>query len=498
VKKFRTGFILFLLTASALLVHGYHPYAEDAEIYLPGVEKILNPNLFPVMREFFASHASLTLFPNLIAYSVRLSHLPFEFGLFLWHVASIFLLLLACWELAGECFASAGARWGGVCLVAALLTIPVAGTALYIMDQYLNPRNLAAFAALFAVTRTLENKYVRALLWLVFAACVHPLMAAFSCSFCVLLVVMKQGAIYFEAKNVHTRISPVAASALGCLLLPFGISLDPPTSPAYHEAALRHGFHYIQRWQWYEQFGILAPVLLFWWFARLARARGSRKLELLCRAFIIYDLIYFVMALAIDLPARFESLARLQPLRSLHLLYMAMFVVMGGFVAEYVLQNRAWRWLTLFVPLSAGMFAAQLVLFPASAHVEWPGVTPRNQWEQAFVWIRQNTPVDAVFALDPEYMHIPGEDEIGFRCLAQRSRLADANKDNGVVSMFPPLAEKWLEQVKAQTPWKNFSAVDLARLKQKYGVDWVVVQQPGVAGLDCAYQNAAVQVCRVP
>jgi len=35
-------------------------------------------------------------------------------------------------------------------------------------------------------------------------------------------------------------------------------------------------------------------------------------------------------------------------------------------------------------------------------------------------------------------------------------------------------------------------------LKQKYGVDWVVVQQPGVAGLDCAYQNAAVQVCRVP
>ena len=43
MKKFRTGFLLLLLTAGALLVHGYHPYAEDAEIYLPGVEKILNP-----------------------------------------------------------------------------------------------------------------------------------------------------------------------------------------------------------------------------------------------------------------------------------------------------------------------------------------------------------------------------------------------------------------------------------------------------------------------
>jgi hypothetical protein len=508
VKRYRTACYLLLLTAGALLVHGYHPYAEDAEIYLPGVEKILNPKLFPVMREFFASHASLTLFPNLIALSIRITHLPFEVGIFLWHVASIFLLLLACWELSGVCFASARARWGGVCLVAALLTIPVAGTALYIMDQYLNPRNLAAFAVIFAVTRTLENEYARALLWLVFAACMHPLMSAFACSFCFLLVFMK----FVEGRPVAAgagitgpgissagiKIASGAASALGCLLFPFGISLGPQSSPAYHEAALRHGFHYIQRWQWYEQFGILAPLLLFWWFGRMARARGSRRLDLLCRAFIIYDLIYFVLALVFDLPARFESLARLQPLRSLHLLYMAMFVVIGGFIAEYALQNRVWRWLALFVPLGAGMFAAQLALFPASAHVEWPGVTPRNPWAQAFVWIRQNTPVDAVFALDPEYMHIPGEDEIGFRCLAQRSRLADANKDNGVVSMFPPLAEKWLEQVKAQTPWKNFSSLDFARLKQKYGVDWVVLQQSGVTGLDCAYQNAAVQVCRVP
>jgi len=38
---------LFLLTVGAFLVQGYHPFAEDAEIYLPGVEKILHPELFP-------------------------------------------------------------------------------------------------------------------------------------------------------------------------------------------------------------------------------------------------------------------------------------------------------------------------------------------------------------------------------------------------------------------------------------------------------------------
>jgi hypothetical protein len=102
-----------------------------------------------------------------------------------------------------------------------------------------------------------------------------------------------------------------------------------------------------------------------------------------------------------------------------------------------------------------------------------------------------------VFALDPEYMHIAGEDEIGFRCLAQRSRLADGVKDSGAVSMFPRLAEEWWAQVQAQTPWRSFRTEDFQRLKNRYGVSWVVVQQPAVTGLDCAYQHDGVSVCRI-
>jgi hypothetical protein len=371
------------------------------------------------------------------------------------------------------------------------LTIPVAGTALYIFDQYLNPRNLAAFAAIFAVARTLQKKYVWAVLWLAFAASVHPLMAAFACSFCFLLLVVER----FE-ENVTASVLPALAGL--CCLLPFGISLDPPTSPAYHAAALRHQFHYIQLWHWYEQLGILAPVALLGWFCHIARARQWRRLDLVCRSLIIYDLIYFSAALVVDLPARFESLARLQPLRSLHLLYMLMFLIMGGLLGEFVLKNRAWRWLALFVPLGIGMFLAQRDLFQASAHIEWPGAAAKNEWAQAFVWVRENTPVDSVFALDPDFMQLRGEDTIGFRCLAERSRLADLSKDSGAVSMFPPLAEEWWTEVQAQSPWKSFRKVDLWKLKNKYGVSWVVVQQPGAGGLDCAYQNSAVRVCRIP
>lgn len=471
--------ILFLLSVGAFLIHGYHPGVEDAEIYLPGVEKILHPELFPFNAEFFNSHAHLTLFPDLLAASVRVTHLSLDTILLSVEFGSVFLLLLACWQLSGECFTNRIPRWCGVALVAALLTLPVAGTALYILDQYTNPRNLEAFAAVFAVTNTLRRKYILTGVWLAFAAAMHPLMSVFALSYCVLLVCLK-----------NPRL-PVAA-----LALPIELSFHRP-SAAYEQAARYHPFHYILNWQWYEWLGILAPVALFWWFARVARSERQPTLELMCRALIIYDLVYFAGALIVSIPARFESLARLQPLRSLHLLYILMIVIGGGLLGEYVLKTRIWRWAAVFVPLCVGMFIAQLALFPASPHIEWSLEATGNSWARAFVWISRNTPVNAVFALDPEHMRIPGEDVHGFRAIAQRSMLADALKDSGAVTMFPSLAAEWFAQVQAQAGWKHFQSQDFRRLQQEYGVNWVVLQNREAPGLSCQYDDASVKVCKL-
>lgn len=482
MQKSKTIIALVFLTLGALAVHGYHPYAEDAEIYLPGVEKILHPGLFPTGTEFFESHAGLTLFPHLIAASVRITHLPFDYVLFSWHLVSIFLFLLAVWQLSGHCFNSQVARWGAVGLMASLLTLPVAGTALYIMDQYLNPRNIAAFAELFAVARTLERRYVRAVLWLVFGAVCHPLMGAFGFSFCLLLIVLE----FYEQKYWSFALALFPLSGF------FGAA-----SQTYRKAAQIHGFHYLSKWAWYEWLGIVAPIPIFAWFARIARRRNLINVARICRALIIYDLVYFVAALIVSLPKRFELLARVQPLRSLHLLYMLLIIIGGGFIAEYILKNRAWRWIALFAPLCAGMFFAQRALFPASAHIEWPWAAPKNSWYQAFLWIRQNTPPDAVFAINPSFLDIRGEDSVGFRALAERSRLADKYKDSGAVSMFPPLADQWWEQFQAQKNWTSMTKVDFQQLHRQYNVTWAVLQAPDTRGLLCPYTNPAVLVCRI-
>src|SRR5882757_9972556 len=120
--------MVLLLTLGALLVHGYHPFAEDAEIYLPGVERILQSELFASDARFFDSYTRYSLFARLIAESVRVTHLSLETVLLIWHLLSIFLLLLGCRKLSEQCFSGEAARWGAVTMITALLTLPVAGT----------------------------------------------------------------------------------------------------------------------------------------------------------------------------------------------------------------------------------------------------------------------------------------------------------------------------------------------------------------------------------
>ncbi len=242
---------------------------------------------------------------------------------------------------------------------------------------------------------------------------------------------------------------------------------------------------------------MIGPIVILWWFSRIARSRQMSELELISRTLVVYETAFVIAGLLISIPARFESLARVQPMRSLYLLYILFVLFSGGLLGEYVLKNRWWCWMALFLPLCAGMFYAQRTLFPASAHIEWPGSTTRNAWIQAFEWVRANTPPDAIFALDPYYMLIPGEDEAGFRAVAQRSKLADRTTDAGAVTMFPPLAEEWIEQVQAQNGWQRFRVQDFRRLKAQYGVNWIVLPQPGVSDLQCPYQNQTVKVCSV-
>jgi len=481
--RMRSADVLVLggLTVVALTIHGYHPYAEDAEIYLPGVLKRLEPSLFPHNAEFFQSHAGLTAFPAIVAASVRATHVALPVMLLAWQLLSIFAVLLAVWRIARLSFHTEAAAWCGTMLVASLLTIPVAGTSLYLIDPYVTSRSLSTPGTLLAIASAAEGRALRAAAWLIATAFVHPLMTAFAGTYLLILAVLKR----YEVRADWT----VAAA------LPFTIL--QPASPAYHRILETRPLHLITNWAWYDWLGVAAPLALLAWFSRIGQTRRLGPMPWLCRGLIAFQLLCTAAAFVIAVPGRFEQLSELQPMRSLHLVYLLMFVFAGGLIGESLLANRPWRWALLFVPLCIGMWSAQRHLFPASPHVEWPGRPTSNAWVQAFEWIRDHTPADSYFALDPNHMVLDGEDEQGFRAIAQRSMLADAVKDSGAATMFPALAGEWAEQVDARAGWKAFGLADFERLKQRYGVDWVVLEQPCATALTCPYRNSRLLVCKL-
>jgi hypothetical protein len=480
--------LLLLIAVGAVLVHGYHPTAEDGELYLPGVKKALQPALYPFNDEFFMSHAHATLFAEFVAASVRISHLPFDYVVFLWHLACIFALLFGCWRIARVCFRDPRAPWGSVALVAALLTIPVAGTALYIMDQYLSPRDLSTAGIVLILADALERRFLRAGILTVLIATIHPLMSVFGIGLVALL--------YLEERRSMTLETAVgAAGAKAMLLFPALPSLRPVSAIYRQILDSTHSYFLVVRWPWYEWLGIVGPLVLLGWVARYGRTRDLPKVEALSRALIALGLASFAAALLLSIP-RFAGWALLQPMRCLHLIFIMLFVLLGGALAESVLKSHLWRWVVVLAPLCLVMFIAQRQLFPASEHLELPGRASGNPWVQAFAWVRDHTPIGAVFALDPDYMRLTGEDEQGFHALAERSAMA-SRREAGVVSMFPGLAQDWYEQVRAQQGWTKFQLADFKRLRRVYGVTWVVLQRPGMFGLACPYQNGIVSVCHI-
>ena len=184
-------------------------------------------------------------------------------------------------------------------------------------------------------------------------------------------------------------------------------------------------------------------------------------------------------------------------MRSLHLVYIVFFVLLGGVIAEMWMRDRAWRWLVLLLPICVGMYAADRNIYPGSDHLELPGRTSGNAWVRAFAWTRGNTPTQAVFALPPRYLFLHGEDMHGFRAIAQRSMVADEIKDSGVASVFPQVADEWERQQQMTRGWESYRAADFESLPQRSPATWVVVETKQAAGLDCPYRNESVAVCRL-
>ncbi|MBI3669147.1 MAG: hypothetical protein HY237_05145 [Acidobacteria bacterium] len=533
--------LLLVLAAASVLLNGYHFGQQDGAIYVPAIKQHPDPALYPHDSAYFLAQTRWTLLDELVAFSVHLTRLPLDLCIFLWHLLAIFLVLLACQQLARRCFASPTTQWAAVATIAAARLLPVAGTQIHLTERYLHARDLATAALLFALVAVLDRR-PRALAWLAAAAVLHPTMALYGAFH---LAVQAYGA-WKLPRPAFASLLPFAVGApLGGMWLweLFG----PVENQAWHEVLDTRTYLFPLHWPWYGWLGVLVVLVLLSWFARLAASpsfsgasspagrRVGPLVEHLSRRVELAGIAGVMGAIVVSTVPAFEPAIPAEPMRVLHLVFFLFVFLGGGLLGEYVLRNRPWRWLLFFVLLGVAAFLSNRLVYRASPLIEWPGRAPRNEWVQAFDWVRRNTPPSALFALDPRYLLRPGEDAHGFRAFAERSMLSDWVKDRAVAAIDPGLAYPWRQQMRdlgivslsaegAHDRWPQFGPEDFRRLKRLYGVSWVLLERSParapaaadaaargapaasdptatparpVAGLPCPYANAAVLVCRI-
>jgi hypothetical protein len=490
--------LLLGLVAASLVIHGYHYGIEDEAIYLPAIKAHLNPALYPHDAAFFKPQTKPMLFDNLVAGTAKILRAPVDCTVFSYYLATLLAFYAGVWALASTLFPGSKGRLGGLLLIGTLLTMPVAGTCVFIVDQHLHPRTLATAlilcAAALVARRTPEeplrtHDYALVVLLLTGAAVIHVQMAFY-------------GALFVAALLLPKRWATLWLMLLaGALAITLAWVIVPQYGPEWQEASRTRTQHYLMQWEWYEWLGAVAPSFLLWGMARLARRRGLLAASAVALRTAFYAAVSFVAACVITIPPQMERLTPFQPLRMLHLTYIVMLLLAGALLAEIVLKDKLWCWALLLLAIAAGMSFAQFESFPHSHHIEWPERATGNDWVDAFHWVKINTPVDAYFALDPHYMSSPGEDFHGFRGLAERGQMADWDKDAGVALLFPRLAQRWWREAHTLDNWKDFTAADFHHLHEQFGVGWTVLPMkdapPGVALSDCVWHNSSVMVCKV-
>jgi hypothetical protein len=310
--------ILAALSLATLLVHGYHPLAEDGGLYVAGVEHLLNPALFPHDTAFVTAHLRFSLFAPLVAGVVRATHLPLPWVLLLVELFSIGLTLFAARLLLRRCLPGDAAQLGGIALLAAWWTLPVAATSLMLFDPYVTARSLSTPLSLLAIAfaldmnadtpaPTLRHSALLCGLCLLLAALVHPLMASYALALVVVLLTAAS-ATGRGRIGLWTLLTAIALASATVIHL-----LAPAESPAVIAAAHSRYYWFLSQWRWYELCGLAGPLAVL----ALLRAHLGRAADALCRAAIGLGLISVLIALLFAHDAAPTHLiARLQPLRA--------------------------------------------------------------------------------------------------------------------------------------------------------------------------------------
>lgn len=510
--KLKEYLLIALLTLISPILTGYYFGVLDHDHYLPYLNKLLNPALYPNDYFFSQPHVQYSWFDNIIVFISQNLNLNLAWTHLLLYLISLFIFYLSIYLLAKTFYHQVSVA----VLAIIFLILPKWASQIGYMTHhyYFVSRDLSLGLSLLALNFILVKKNKLSILFLIIAFIVNP------------------------------SIPIPVMMLLPLSLRKFNLAIFPVDSSWLQSLQQRGTYSFPHLWNW-TGWGTLVyyySLLGISWLVLKQKLFG--KYRSILNKFIIICSGLFVFHLLISSVFPIPQLIQLQLLRSVNYIFILALIAMAGTITELLKKSHlivkimaiiaafslhfwslhltiwhillvwllpvAW-WLfprkknyrlfkslplivagsILFISVSSQLIIKPIVKLPLYWYYPNPLISldTFGNWRQVQLWAKSNTAPSAVFLVPPQWS--------GFRSFSERGIVADA-KDGGAVFYSAAYSHSWQERMDALTNYQYFSEADFINLNRFYPFNYIIVtsaHQP--LNFESVYQNQQFSIYKL-
>jgi hypothetical protein len=496
----RRAYVLFasvllpFLALATLNSAGYRFGASDQAFYVPAIFYDLDPTLYPSDAPLIVSQAKLTVIDEVVAGIVRVTGLPLTALFAILYVATLGLLAWAAIRIGHLAYRT---TWATVALLAALtLRHAIIKSGTNTLEAYFHPRQLAFALGALALADFLRpdspgplRRRGAIIPLLLLALLIHSTTAVW---FCIWLGV---AAFVCEQKWRPVLALAGATGAIAAVWMIIWGPLQGRLSPMDDVwLATLAGKEYLFPLGWPVIAWIvnLGYVPLILWLYRRRRAAGvalSRETGVVIGAMALVA----VFAAAVLLQAMHVALAfQMQPARIFWMLDFLATIYAVWALAEMGQASERRAAIVASVVLALSCLRGGYVLFvrfPERPAVQL-GIRD-DDWGRVMAWAR-TTSVSSQWLADPYHAALYGT---SLRVAGQRDVFLEEIKDTAIGMYDRPVAMRTSERIAALGDFAALTPARARDLAQRYGLDYLVTEQP--MDLPLAFSSGAIRVYRL-
>lgn len=519
--KIKEFLIITIITFISPLLTGYYYGVLDHSHYLPYLNKLLNPYLYPVDYYFSQPHGNYSLFNYIIVYLSKITHLNLAWTHFILYFLSLWLLYIAVYYLAKIIYQQSTIGF----LAVFLFLLPKWAAQIgYMTHQfYFVSRDLSMGLSLLALSFILKQKFIVSLAMILLAAFINP------------SIPIPVGILYLWLWFKKQKAS-------------FSFAFFNLTqNKSWLEILRARGtYSFPHLWRW-TGWGNLVLFLSLLGTAKMVLKdklfpRHSFILKLFLKICTGLFIFHFIISAVIPV----AGLIQIQLLRSINYVFIIALITFAATCNQLIVKGprfiklltfssllgvycwgdhlTIWHFISIWIlPLALiswpkltrlkskkfshlSLLITSILLLhlsiklliikpqvflPYYFHYPNPLVNIKDytNWFAVQLWAKEKTLIGAVFLVPPDLQ--------GFRNFSERSIVVDV-KDGGLVFYSPEYARLWSEKMTALKQYDQFTTQDFINLKNKYFFQYIIVtakHQP--LGFEKVYGNQGFLVYKI-